>query len=499
MADIFISYSHVDREQIIPLAEALTREGFSVWWDREESDGLKPGDDFAMVIEEELENAACVIVGWSKTSRKSTFVRDEARDAMERGVLAPIRLAKVKPPLGFRSLHTEDFITWNGDLKAECWERLVLQADALKQAAQPEAVEDTISTQTANQQLVLPQSASSETKPINEPNSIFSKINTSTFLILMILALIGGGWLSGGGKQIGILGLTSILAFMAYALFRQADQDLRPHMKALATRWLLPVKGSAKVNTPEAFLRLFEAVFGQKHLSWRCFKRSALASTIGFALILSLHHFADPTFLTNFESREEALLLFVFGGIAVIQINMIGDYLSLWETRLLLRFAARVPSLLLPIILLDTIATLIIFIFMYLIVVHSGLMISGFEAGLTEFLENSIEFSKTAIEHGTLGLIDFSDIGFKSDRTFFFSTILATSYLTSIWLWLAVLFTPLSRLLLWSKIGGLTVIGRLFNVNQKPFTALGFIIALLILFVGTAIWATDLVVNNGGS
>ncbi len=34
MSDIFLSYASEDRERVRPLAEALSRQGWAVWWDR---------------------------------------------------------------------------------------------------------------------------------------------------------------------------------------------------------------------------------------------------------------------------------------------------------------------------------------------------------------------------------------------------------------------------------------------------------------------------------
>jgi len=35
MSDIFLSYASEDRERVRPLAEALSRQGWDVWWDRD--------------------------------------------------------------------------------------------------------------------------------------------------------------------------------------------------------------------------------------------------------------------------------------------------------------------------------------------------------------------------------------------------------------------------------------------------------------------------------
>lgn len=41
MSDIFLSYSRDDRDAVEPLAEALAREGYSVWWDRNLTGGQR--------------------------------------------------------------------------------------------------------------------------------------------------------------------------------------------------------------------------------------------------------------------------------------------------------------------------------------------------------------------------------------------------------------------------------------------------------------------------
>ena len=50
MADIFLSYAHVDRPRARPLVELLQSEGWTVWWDR----GIEPGTPWQPELEEEL-------------------------------------------------------------------------------------------------------------------------------------------------------------------------------------------------------------------------------------------------------------------------------------------------------------------------------------------------------------------------------------------------------------------------------------------------------------
>lgn len=110
MADVFISYSHENREAARILAETITDKGYNVWWDRE----LVAGDDYTDIIEETLDTAKAVIVIWSEKSRKSYWVRDEAAVGRDRNRLLPVTIDDNPPPLGFRQIHTVSLKGWDG-------------------------------------------------------------------------------------------------------------------------------------------------------------------------------------------------------------------------------------------------------------------------------------------------------------------------------------------------------------------------------------------------
>jgi len=98
MNDIFLSYQSKDRPRAKIIAEALEHHGYSVWWDQI----IPPGRTFAQVIEEKLDAAKCVIVLWSKESVGSEWVKNEAREGNQRGILIPILIDDVKIPFEFR-------------------------------------------------------------------------------------------------------------------------------------------------------------------------------------------------------------------------------------------------------------------------------------------------------------------------------------------------------------------------------------------------------------
>ena len=87
MADVFVSYARSDKARVAPLVAAIEAQGWSVWWDPE----IDAGQQFDDQIEAELLAAAAVVVVWTPTSVDSRWVRGEAREAADRGVLVPVR------------------------------------------------------------------------------------------------------------------------------------------------------------------------------------------------------------------------------------------------------------------------------------------------------------------------------------------------------------------------------------------------------------------------
>lgn len=110
MADIFLSYARANQDGAAAIARGLEAGGRSLWWDRR----LAGGDDYAMLIERELDSARCVVVAWSAAARSSLWVRAEANAALDRGKLVQVNLDATRPPLPFTALHSLDLGGWGG-------------------------------------------------------------------------------------------------------------------------------------------------------------------------------------------------------------------------------------------------------------------------------------------------------------------------------------------------------------------------------------------------
>ena len=127
MSHIFISYAREDQPWAEMLAQTLEGRGWSTFWDRT----IPIGKTWRETIGSELDGARCVIVLWSKTSIESGWVQEEADDAKRRGVLVPILIDNIQPPIGFRSIQAAHLENWDGTEPTQAFRRLIADIAAL--------------------------------------------------------------------------------------------------------------------------------------------------------------------------------------------------------------------------------------------------------------------------------------------------------------------------------------------------------------------------------
>ena len=133
VADIFLSYAREDLAKAKLLATALKKQGWTVFWDRT---SILAGQDFDEVIEQAIESMKCMVVLWSQYSKKSYYVRDEARLGRDKGLLVPVLIDSSLAPMGFGSLHSEDFSAWKGETDSHEFKKLCQAAKRLLDANQ---------------------------------------------------------------------------------------------------------------------------------------------------------------------------------------------------------------------------------------------------------------------------------------------------------------------------------------------------------------------------
>jgi len=113
MADIFLSYKRADASHAAKIVALLENEGWSVWWD----DRISAGDYWNAEIAREIGATRCVVVIWSPNSidpSKAHWVHEEAHNGRGRGILVPVTIEGVVPPLGFTLVQARNLSRWDG-------------------------------------------------------------------------------------------------------------------------------------------------------------------------------------------------------------------------------------------------------------------------------------------------------------------------------------------------------------------------------------------------
>lgn len=136
MTDIFLSYDDEDRPRARALVAALEDRGLSIFWDR----SIPAGKTWWQAIGLALAGARTVVVLWSRTAVQSTWVYEEAEAGRKRGILIPVFIDPVLPPIGLRSVQAVDLCGWDGSKSDPAFEKLLMDIGALI-AAGAETVE----------------------------------------------------------------------------------------------------------------------------------------------------------------------------------------------------------------------------------------------------------------------------------------------------------------------------------------------------------------------
>jgi hypothetical protein len=136
MARIFLSYSKRDHELAACVAEALRREGLTVWWDEE----ITPRDSWDRAIEREIASADHVLALWTRNSVESDWVRIEANYARNcrPSKLVQARFDQSEVPIAFSLIQFVELDRSRPERSAE-WARLLSWLREPSTAAAPQS------------------------------------------------------------------------------------------------------------------------------------------------------------------------------------------------------------------------------------------------------------------------------------------------------------------------------------------------------------------------
>jgi hypothetical protein len=268
----------------------------------------------------------------------------------------------------------------------------------------------------------------------------------------------------------GQLAAGAALGGIVWKFFERVEAVLKDDTKLEIAVWLLGVKVGEKVEPwPDTFAKVFDRVFGEKHLSWRCFWRSLLASySLTLIALLASSIIVNRSVASILASNEQSVTLRAIGWIILVFIsNALPDYLSLLKSRWGLGVIRRHPSLwwTLGILTLDVIATV------YLTFVGFLLLMLAISPGeISEVFPifiHPIRFLK--------GLIDAS---VKYQLWY----VLFPTFFTIIWLWLyaasGFVLKAARRFDL-----GFEWFNRKFDIEKKPLQSIGLVAASLVALI----------------
>ena len=141
MADIFISYAHEDKERVRLLVDALTSQGWSVFWDSR----IPAGGNWRDYISKISSQSCCMVVVWSRHSVASEWVIEEADIGKSQRILVPVLFDDVPPPLGFRTIQAANLIDWNGKPNTSTFLMFAQDVGRICKHHVPKSTEQTVS------------------------------------------------------------------------------------------------------------------------------------------------------------------------------------------------------------------------------------------------------------------------------------------------------------------------------------------------------------------
>jgi hypothetical protein len=264
------------------------------------------------------------------------------------------------------------------------------------------------------------------------------------------------------------------LAGIVWKFFERVENVLSDQTKHEIARWLRVknVESGLVLERvepwPETFAKVFDRVFGTKHLSWKCFRRSAVTSY--FTLVLGTFTVVvRPVFVQESSSKYTAAYSFfpLITNIAwgTFLVNVLPDYLSLLKTRFLIGRIQRLSSFVVFGVLLIDILVTIILSGLGLLLCFTLPLISTPDTYLFNLLRRLLFGSHLIV--GNLAEVTGG------------MSVLVPILFTSIWIWLYASSGFILKAARRFDIG-FDWFNRKFDIEKKPLQSIGLVAGCLV-------------------
>ena len=296
-------------------------------------------------------------------------------------------------------------------------------------------------------------------------------------------------WLEALTEQLGTGSGGAAIAAAIYAGGIALESEMRADAKKEIAALINAPRLAPDVRTVSRFIcETFDLIFGKRHWSWKCFIRSVLASwlfvlSIFLIICLKYRSFVDDAAKQSWELISalppslQISAIFIVILLNMTLLSCLPDYLSLYKSRVLLRYlnATVTWRRLIFLVVLDLILSFSVYAL-------ASLLVWRYLVGAT--VE---EFTQTAF----VRMSDYYRIvtgTHPQDRFSIISLIMALStMMTSLWTILIIV----SSLVL-KAIGSFSRVMRLaswmFDVDAHPIRVLG-LVAATICWVGSVIYS----------
>ena len=183
-----------------------------------------------------------------------------------------------------------------------------------------------------------------------------------------------------------IVGVLQLFRIVEGAISLDTKRKVADWLKSMAAR----STSQTLIESPRWFIEMFDGVFGKKHLTLRCFTRSCVASITAVLILTIVWAILDPTacqeYLSILPPPEAIAGIFGIFFVSLI-LNILPDYLSLLETRWILKLVANSDiKRIIVLLVLDVIMTGGIFVCGVGVIILIFSLVSGDSVGLVELV-----------------------------------------------------------------------------------------------------------------
>jgi hypothetical protein len=202
MPEVFLSYSHANKDRVTPIATGLTRDGVDVWWDQH----MEATANVSLAVTRVAKRARRIVVVWSRHACESDWVVGEAWVGHIQKKLVQIKLDTADPPIPFIGFHWLDFSAWTGDAGDEVWRKLLHAV----RTEDPPYLETFVSTAPANRfwhilAFLGPKATATLAFSASLTALLLSVVSTSLFE----MGLISAGWCAAGTITAAVVGVSA--------------------------------------------------------------------------------------------------------------------------------------------------------------------------------------------------------------------------------------------------------------------------------------------------